>query len=918
MKKMQLSNESKTGSVRPTKDVEKAARVSHQKRSILDYITYFLPVIPVIVAALSSFLLKDDSFSFFSWWLMLFAFGVAAFPIVAYYFRGFSGTGYIFGKSLGVLLSGFVLWTLAYIGIVPFSRGATIGCFIALALLSWGIPATRKAALTSIAKPSTRAHIAVEETIFVLVLLFLCFFKGFYPNINGEEKYMNFAFLNSMLRTDSLPALDPWLQGEYINYYYFGQYIFAFLSKLLGTAPGVAYTLSMCTAIAVPFSTAAGLGLLFSEGLSMKYNKIPKWMQAVCGALTGLCVIFFGNSHSFFYDEKSFGNSFLNLFKRFGVDVGRVDQFFYPDSTRFIGHNPDSMVIDQITGEVLQSGDYTIHEFPWYSYLVGDLHAHVVSMMVVLLIIAFLFVMVFRVKSPLGSEREIGKYAIPDNPHSIGKWLVSELFTLLKPEILMVGVLLGIATMCNYWDFLIYFIFSAMALLVFNTMRSRHFATIPSAIAFVFDIGLILMAYLFYSENVPVHLLMQLAVLFIAFVSTALFPSALSRTGLGMSLLFFLSNLASFLFNNNFDMISNEISTPTNHTSLFQFFIVWFVHVLIPLALIILVVLTKNRKLNGETAKRKLAREASENEDVTAYTNPISRWFAKKTIVDIFMCGAACVAYIILLAPEFMYVRDIYGDSYQRANTMFKFGFAAFILLSIVMAYTVVRFMYHVSKKGEYSMAGLIGGIIMILFIVLVPGHYTMLALEQRSGDLVSENYVGLDGTQYLETYDSSLISKGSGDLLPYLDAINWLNENVEGTANICEAHGLSYTDSCIVSAYTGLPTIVGWQTHEWLWRFHGIVDENDNFVADPEQDVWETYLNPRYTDLAYIYTINDPDAVRTILAKYDIDYIIAGDLELQAYGSINFSNLSQVGDIVFTSDSLVIYQVRPLTNQGV
>ena len=67
-------------------------------------------------------------------------------------------------------------------------------------------------------------------------------------------------------------------------------------------------------------------------------------------------------------------------------------------------------------------------------------------------------------------------------------------------ETIAIGILLGIATMTNYWDFLIYFIFSAMALLVFNTLRSKSFISPTSALFFVIDLGMILGLYLKFSD----------------------------------------------------------------------------------------------------------------------------------------------------------------------------------------------------------------------------------------------------------------------------------------------------------------------------------------------------------------------------------------------------------------------------------
>ena len=195
----------------------------------------------------------------------------------------------------------------------------------------------------------------------------------------------------------------------------------------------------------------------------------------------------------------------------------------------------------------------------------------------------------------------------------------------------------------------------------------------------------------------------------------------------------------------------------------------------------------------------------------------LCKFFRKRSIIDIFMVGTSIVGFMMILAPEIIYVPDIYGDNNQRANTMFKFTFAGFVILSLVVAYTVFRFMAHVTKQGD-----------------------------QRVGDIKMSRYIGLDGTAYLPNFipvektfkDSSMRYQGA--MVPYDEAIKWLNANEPDSVNICEAYGPSYSERCIVSAYTGLPDVVGWEVHEWLWHFHGWTDpETGEYKDDPETGSW-------------------------------------------------------------------------------
>ncbi|MBR5936875.1 MAG: hypothetical protein IKZ90_01230 [Clostridiales bacterium] len=1020
------SDSSKKESVRPVRKVTAADLASSEEPSrnlrekihdsLTESINYkavvprlLLLLTPVMVAFLCSPLLKQDQADFIYWWGMLYLFGWAAFPLTAYVFRGFVSAGYGFARSIGLLATAGPLWLLSYLGIWrSFNRPMTWFMFFLLIIISWGMPKTRDAAVKALSINSNIGHIIFEEVLFTVILVAFCFCKAIVPNINGQEKLMNYAFMNSMLRYDGLPAKDPWMAGESINYYYFGQYLFTYLTKMLNITPAVAYNLSMCTAIALPFASAFSLGQLFIDGLGQKKDchVAPAYLP-FAGLLSAFCTMIFGNSHSFFYDEQSFGNKMLfwKIWEKLGIDVGNTSGFFYPNSTRFIGHNPDI-------------GDHTIHEFPFYSYLIGDLHAHVVSLTVVLLIIAFIFIAIFRAEFP--KQKLTCTYRF----RGFIKNLASEMKHIFRPEFFVCACLLGVSQMCNYWDFLIYFIFCSMGLLVYHARTSTFLVSFTSFLCFGIEVGAILIVYLKFGESIFLHLCLQMLIFVVAYILSTIFPSAFSRTGTNMAMLFALSSTIALSFNFHFDMISNMIALVDRHTSLFQFMIVWLIHILLPLSLVILVVSTKRHassksklpvlpapislkrpdmataygerieKNDSKERKQKKEEDGSfaEEEETILMQDPdtgeeiavkkektsviektelsekiskedttekeessdeapeakrsiprflrilgtffalwdyhfarfgdmlLCRFFRKRSIIDIFMVGMTVVGALLLLAPEIMYVRDIYTYESQRSNTMFKFTFAGFVILSLVVAYTVFRFMGHLTRQGSPSFWGLTVSVIMLILIIAIPGHYTLRSLEQRTGDIKLSNYVGLDGTTYLPdavptvyTYNDKS-KEVAGMLRPYAEAIDWINENVEGSRNICEAYGYSYTERCIVAAYTGLPDIVGWQTHENLWRFHGWINpETGKFEDDPNNSVFTNYINPRHDDVRTIYTSTDVTEVFRLLHKYDVTYVICGSMELDEFDLIFYPCLDQIGEKVFTSSdgSLCIYKVQ-------
>ena len=142
--------------------------------------------------------------------------------------------------------------------------------------------------------------------------------------------------------------------------------------------------------------------------------------------------------------------------------------------------------------------------------------------------------------------------------------------------------------------------------------------------------------------------------------------------------------------------------------------------------------------------------------------------------------------------------------------------------------------------------------------------------------------YKGLDATMFLE---KSFPEDAA--------AIRWLNENVEGSPVVLESQGDSYSDHERVSAMTGLPTLLGWYVHEWLWR--GGIEE----------------LNHRAVQVETIYTSVDEAVVRTALDAFDVEYIFVGKMERQKYANLNESLLRTMGTVVFQDEASSTYIIQ-------
>lgn len=299
------------------------------------------------------------------WWTHILLLGLIFFPAAEIIFGHFFDKGYLFSKVIGVSLTAYAVWLMSSLRILPFGRTSIFGTIIFLFVIIYVYFKGYKK-LFILCRENSKTFIA-EELLFLAGLIFWCYIRGLKPDIYGLEKYMDFGFINSILRSRYMPPADMWFGGQSINYYYFGHYICAFLSSLTDIESAVSYNIM----IAVIFSLA--LSLSFSLGANAIHMLGDRRLKAAiaAGVISSLLVAFGGNLHAFIYAKA------LPFAKQIGLYDGEVKNYFYADATRYIGYNPPTE-------------DKTIHEFPLYSFVVSDLHGHVSDIPFVITFIAMI------------------------------------------------------------------------------------------------------------------------------------------------------------------------------------------------------------------------------------------------------------------------------------------------------------------------------------------------------------------------------------------------------------------------------------------------------------------------------------------------------------------------------------------------
>lgn len=271
-------------------------------------------------------------------------------PWVKKIFGKLPDEGWVLGRVLITLITALVIWLLSYVGISQNNSDKLYAILALFGVASLWLVYTEGFKSFTVAK-TTAKIIAIEEYLFLVGFGVMALIRAHAPKLNSLEKFMDFGFLNQYLVSPSLPAPDMWQAGMTINYYSFGHFWASILVKIWGVAPAVGYNLML----AFIFGTSLSLVFLACKMIGGSKNSKASTLGGLIGALS---VLVASNSHVIWY-----------IFKN-----GSLDGYWYAEATRFI-HN-------------------TIHEFPGYSFVVSDLHAHVLDLPIVLsfMIVMFLWI----------------------------------------------------------------------------------------------------------------------------------------------------------------------------------------------------------------------------------------------------------------------------------------------------------------------------------------------------------------------------------------------------------------------------------------------------------------------------------------------------------------------------------------------
>lgn len=831
-------------------------------------------------------------FSFLLWYLTLSLLGLLTFPLAYRLLPALADRGYSFSRALGLLLWGFIFWLATSFGLIRNEHSGLLFALLALAGVSaWAIGKIKDereegqstsfivhlSSLKSWFK-TNRALVITVELLFLAAFAFMAFTRANNPENIGTEKPMELAFINAILRSPTFPPHDPWLSGYAISYYYFGYVMTAMLAKFTFTSGSVAFNLMLALVFAL--SALGAFGLLYNLLAAYWKKSAPQQPLLALASLLGpFSLLILSNAQGFleFLHARGIGWSGQpgdsNLWTTLG-QLTRPNLWAYNFWTWL--DIKDLRDIPSLTGEprfwfwwrasrVVQDYDLmgnfveVIDEFPFFSYLLGDLHPHVLAMPFGLLAAGLalnLFLGGWR------GETHLKWFKLP---------LRAEGFAIL-------AIALGGLAFLNTWDFPIYLAVAAGALILSLAQeRGWGWGLLEDLLKFSLPLGfasiaLYLPFYVTFSSQAGgilpnvvfptrgAHLWVMFgtlfAPLFLFVVHAAKSRAASWKIGflltVGFTALLALFSLAITLAVAQTEAGQALISSQ-GVSSLGEVLREAFARRLSFSGGLLTLILLIGAALSYLIAKKEPVESESERDPLP---------FAWMLI----LFGG-----LLVLAPEFIYLRDQFGT---RMNTVFKFYYQAWVLWSIAAAFGAVV-MLREARGPRLAITGITLGAALLIGIT-----YPILALPNKTNNFNAGNPSArtLDSAAYLLNYAPD----------DYM-AIQYLQTLPLGV--VAEAVGGSYSEYARVATHSGHPNVLGWPGHQLQWR-----------GGHEEQGT-------RIPDLETLYQTTDWETARAIIERYNIRYVYIGALERGAY-LVSEDKFDLFLREIFRQGQVVIYEV--------
>ena len=817
------------------------------------------------------------------WILALWVLSLIGFPIAccATGLGRLADRGWAVARPLALLILAWLTWIGGTVGVIPNTPSGISGVLLALGVVAAWLAWRQRTELADFLRRRWTV-ITATEALFIALFAFWALVISEVPAINHTEKPMDFGIMNAVLNATGFPPEDQWLSGHSIAYYYGGHYVAAILTTLSRVPPDVGYNLAMAT---IPAMFGAGiLGLVYNL---LRLAGARTTRALVVGAAAALGIGLLGNlsgALEFIYVRGLGWDGFWNWVAIKGLDPPPGGQGWLPDG--FWWWWRGTRVIDTLA-EGGASLDYTITEFPFFSFLLGDLHAHVLAL-------PYLTVALALTLSLLISPEPPGMQWVKNRPWECGA----------------LALTLGALAFVNAWDFPVYLclvgITAVAAWIAWHnkpppvtlhgrlpshgtrddasgwrslTVSTGYGALLAAALA-VTGVVLYLPFYLSFDSQTsgilpyagpasrPLLFIIVIGVPAVfagGFVARAALDAGWptgQRRAIGLSA----GSVGVGVFILWLITLALRVSTSTQPPDLADNLVIGRLILAIPLLLM------------GSLATYCAL-------SLAAGRRPM-HWV-------ILALALAATGFFLLAGAELFHISDQFGN---RMNTVFKFYYQAWLLLGIAGAvgmYYILAVPLRHAWVGDLALLldGLkIAWVTVACGFLIISAYYPVAAMIERTG-------WGSGGAAFGDNTLSGLDHLKQNSPGEYA-AIAWLRDDA-ARGRIVEAVGNDYDAHGGISAATGRATPLSWEGHERQWRGDDISQE----------------LARRRADVEAIFTSDQSAITRNLLRHYGIRWLVVGPRERSAYGNDVGERMVKWADEgwlapKFEHETVVVYEV--------
>lgn len=578
------------------------------------------------------------------WFFLIEALGFISIPLTKSAGSRLADGGYSVARILGIILVTYLSWVFSYI--LGFSRTTVLIAFIVLCLIS--IVLYRKQRFF----PSKKILI-MNELVFASGFFFFLLVRIYLPEIYRHEKFMDFAFLNAVIKTTSFPPLDPWFAGGLMDfYYYFGYLSVAVIGKLGAVKPSILFNLAIALTFALSLNAFFGLGYNLTHG-KIKYGLLTAGFGMLLGNLQGLI-------------------EFISMY----IHHEPISRGYYWSSSRVI--------------------PFTINEFPYFSFIHGDLHSHMLAIPFQLLILVFLLNMYLRKNGSSIFENSL--------------------------TLLIFSISLGFLFPFNSWDFPIYFGLTLFVIFAFYYGNYRYNRNLFGAVA-RFSNSIILISIFSFLPYLPFYLFFN--------------PQAAG--GLDFVVPEFRTEVDKFLilFGLFLFLVFSFLITRLGSGKKLGFFVLWIgvsamlseayaiplLTIFLPLLALSLFIFLKDLPERGAAG-----------------------------FVSLLVATAAFIA----LLCEVIFLDDPISGEFARMNTVFKFYMHLWIFLAIAASYSYYEFSFR--YPGKFGNRTYLKGAVkkawvaVLVLLVISCAFFPVVSTFTRIKDM--DAMPSLDGMEYMKELD--------------------------------------------------------------------------------------------------------------------------------------------------------------------